>query len=69
MYKNRAIFSGRLSEIFGKDVLDMDKFSRTIGYRRLAEETYNTLSDEYKNLMQAFADGVNDYIDNIKLSP
>ena len=68
MYKNRAIFSGRLSEIFGPDVINLDKFARTIGYRRCAEDTYKTLNDEYKNLMQAFADGVNDYIENIKIS-
>ena len=43
MFKNRAIFSGRLSEIFGPDALQLDKFARTIGYRRIATETWKTL--------------------------
>ena len=36
MFKNRAIFSGELSLVFGADALPIDKFSRTLGYRRIA---------------------------------
>jgi len=36
MFKTRAIFSGELSEVFGADALPIDKFSRTLGYRRIA---------------------------------
>jgi len=36
MFKNRAIFNGELSEVFGVDALPIDKFSRTLGYRRIA---------------------------------
>jgi len=32
MYKNRAVFQGRLSEIVGAKALEIDKFSRTLGY-------------------------------------
>jgi acyl-homoserine lactone acylase PvdQ len=46
MVKNRAIFSGRMAEIFGDEALPLDQFARTIGYRRIAEQTWNTLSKE-----------------------
>lgn len=47
MFKNRAIFSGRLSELFGPDAVQLDKFSRTLGYRRIATETWKTLDAEH----------------------
>lgn len=68
MVKTRAIFSGTMSEIFGPDALPLDKFSRTLGYRRIAEETWKTLPEENKQVLQAYADGVNDFIKNVKLS-
>jgi acyl-homoserine lactone acylase PvdQ len=36
MVKTRAIFSGRLAELFGPDAVPLDEFARTIGYRRVA---------------------------------
>jgi acyl-homoserine lactone acylase PvdQ len=37
MEKTRRVFTGTLSEIFGEKVLFVDKVSRTIGYKRIAE--------------------------------
>jgi hypothetical protein len=31
-----AFFSGTASEIFGKDALPIDKFTRSVGYKRLS---------------------------------
>ena len=45
MVKNRAVFSGELASMFGADALPLDKFSRTIGYKRIAEKTWATLED------------------------
>jgi penicillin amidase len=47
----RRVFSGTASEIFGKDALPIDKFTRSIGYKRLAQETYDNMSQEDKNMM------------------
>jgi len=65
MEATRRVFSGTASELFGEKALSIDKFTRTLGYKRLAEATYKTLSEEEKNILQAYADGVNAFIDNI----
>ena len=54
MEKQRRMVSGRLSEIFGKKAVNMDKFSLTIGYRKVAQETWDTtglLSDFTKSAL------------------
>lgn len=65
MIKTRAIFSGRLAELFGADAVPLDEFARTLGYRRIAQETYKTLTAENKRLLQNYADGVNDFMSSI----
>ena len=60
--------SGRLSEIFGEDGIALDKFSLTCGYYKTAKETWETpglLRDEDRTLLQAYTDGVNDFIDGV----
>lgn len=59
---SRRQASGRLSEVVGKATIDRDKFFRTIGLRRAAEESYQQYSSEGKNVLKWFADGVNAYI-------
>lgn len=54
--------------MFGSEALPLDKFSRTIGYRRIAEQTYKTMNEEDKDALQAYADGVNDFIQNVGIS-
>lgn len=54
--------SGRLSEMFGKGQLETDMFLRTLGWRELAEQEYNSADPEAKAIMQAYADGVNAYL-------
>lgn len=59
----RHMTSGRLSEMFGKGQVATDEFLRTLGWRRVAQEEYDTkLSDETKKNLQSYADGVNDYL-------
>jgi len=59
----RHMTSGRLSEMFGKSQVSTDEFLRTLGWRRVAQEEYDTkLSDETKKYLQSYADGVNDYL-------
>lgn len=67
MDKSRKLTSGRLSEFFGEKALDMDKFSLSVGYRRMAEETWNSdlLPEEDRKILQAYADGVNDFLDGV----
>jgi len=53
---------GRLSEIFGKKALDYDKFSRTIGFYRIAETIYKKLDSESKAILNSYVEGINQYI-------
>jgi len=59
MERNRKVFSGRVSELFGKAALPMDKFSRSLGYKRLAEEVIKATDADQIKILQAYCDGVN----------
>ncbi|MFD0315556.1 penicillin acylase family protein [Streptomyces flavalbus] len=60
----RHMTSGRLSEMFGKSQIDNDEFLRTLGWDRVAREEYdNKLSDETKKYLDAYARGVNAYLE------
>jgi penicillin amidase len=59
----RRIGAGRLSELFGKSQLDTDSFIRTLDWRGAAKRDLAVLSDQAKAYLQAYADGVNAFID------
>lgn len=65
---SRRQASGRLSELIGEATLEQDKYFRTLGLRRAAEKSYDLYSDDAKDVLQYFADGVNAYIDQAKQS-
>ena len=71
MDMSRRGVSGRLSEILGTGFLETDYFTLTVGFMRAAEKNYRLLSPEAKKLLDAYAAGVNAYLDdNLKrLSP
>ncbi|MEU0372485.1 penicillin acylase family protein [Streptomyces sp. NPDC006283] len=59
----RHMTSGRLSEMFGAGQVETDAFLRTLGWRRVAQQEYDTkLSPETKKFLKAYADGVNAYL-------
>jgi len=60
----RRIGAGRLSEIFGDSTLANDEFIRTLGWRQAAENDWAVMSDEGKKAVQAYANGVNAWIDS-----
>ena len=59
---NRHVTGGRISELVGESQLDTDKYLRTMGWRRVAEQEWALASRESKKVLQAYADGVNAYI-------
>jgi penicillin amidase len=61
---NRRVASGTLSEICGEATLDTDRFIRTLGWRRVAEEEAEALEGEALSALEAFSAGVNAYIDS-----
>jgi penicillin amidase len=60
----RHISSGRLSELFGASTVAQDRFIRTLGWRQSAERDYNALSPDARAAVDAYAEGVNDWIDD-----
>jgi penicillin amidase len=58
----RRAGQGRLSEIAGPDLVGVDKFIRTLGFYRLAESSVSALSPEAQKTLQAYADGVNAFL-------
>ena len=52
----RRLSKGRLSEIFGERLLEVDKISRTIGFGRIAERDYKELKlkKDYKEIDEIF---------------
>jgi penicillin amidase len=58
----RHIGSGRLSEMFGAGELDTDRFLRTLGWARVAQQELNQADPETLSILQAYADGVNAYL-------
>lgn len=65
MYKNKYITSGRMSELFGERALCIDKFSRSLGYQEIAKSTFASLEAPMQNALQAYADGVNDFVASV----
>ncbi len=62
MEMNRRIAAGRLAEVLGEPALDTDKFLRTIGIARTAQSIYQNLDAEHRDLLEAYAAGVNAYL-------
>jgi len=69
----RRVAAGELSEIlppklFGENVLKLDKRQRILGLRMMAEQSASQLSGDKKDYFEAYARGVNAYIESHKNS-
>lgn len=62
MEMQRRLGSGRLSEILGEPTVAVDRFVRTVGLNRAAEEEVRSLPAETRRALEAYAAGVNTYI-------
>ncbi len=58
----RHVGSGRLSEMLGSNTLDTDQFLRTVGWERVARQELDLLDAQTRDMLQAYADGVNAYL-------
>ena len=66
MELQRRVGQGRLAEVFGPDRLGVDKFIRTLGFYREAESSFAALAPWAQKRLQAYADGVNAFLDTHK---
>lgn len=66
----RHVTAGRVSELVGENenALAADRVIRTLGWRRVAEQEWDLLSEETRALFEAYADGVNAYLENREAS-
>jgi acyl-homoserine-lactone acylase len=58
----RLMAEGRLAEMAGPGVLEMDRFMRAVNLKRSAEALYNNASPRMKKFFEVYARGVNDYL-------
>jgi penicillin G amidase len=66
---NRRIGSGRVSEILGIEGLESDKFFKTLGLSHVASSILGQLDQDTKMALDAYANGVNDYIAKARAKP
>jgi penicillin amidase len=69
MEMNRRIGSGRLAEILGPAALEADRFTRTLGLRRVAAENLASYDDDTRRLLEAYAAGVNAFLAGDQVLP
>ncbi|HSK26147.1 MAG TPA: penicillin acylase family protein [Jiangellales bacterium] len=60
----RHVTSGRLSELFGESQVETDTFLRTLGWRRVAQAELPLLDPASRRYLQAYAEGVNAWLDS-----
>ena len=65
----RLLASGRLSEVVGSATLPIDRAMRTVGLHRLAERTYRSLPDPLVRILDAYAAGVNAFLETRRGAP
>jgi penicillin amidase len=69
MEMNRRIGSGRLAEVLGAPALEADRFMRTLGLRRVAEANLERYDAETRRPLDAYAAGVNAFLDSRPVLP
>ena len=62
MEVQRRVGRGTMSEAFGDAGIDVDKFSRTTGFYDSALQNVDDLDPDIKERIQAYVNGVNDFI-------
>jgi penicillin G amidase len=60
----RRLAAGELSAVVGPSTLESDRDSRRLRMRRVAEQVYAEMRESDKSAMQAYARGVNAYIES-----
>ncbi len=58
----RHVGSGELSKMFGKGQVETDAFLRSLGWKQTAEAEWERLDSESKDILLAYAAGVNAYL-------
>jgi penicillin amidase len=62
MEYQRRLGQGRLSEVLGAKTLNVDQMMRTLGLHTAARSAFNTLDEDTKQSLIAYAEGINTWI-------
>ena len=63
MEQNRRIARGTLAEVFGESALEVDRFSRIVGFRRAAQLEAAQVDAETRASIEAYIGGINHYLE------
>lgn len=66
---NRRAGRGELSVLFGEKTVDKDRYLKTIGLYRTAQKGYRAMGPRARNIIMAYTEGVNAYIDTVSALP
>ena len=71
MEKMRRLVRGTLAELFGESALVIDEFMRYVGLARVTTATWEngSVDAEEAEILQAYAAGVNDYVQGVQMMP
>jgi len=58
--------NGTLSEVLGKDYVELDVFNRLIGFSRISKQVYSGLDEQSKNILEYYTNGINFFIEENK---
>jgi penicillin amidase len=59
----RRVTQGRLSEVLGKDLIDVDILMRSLRMSEKSEQLYKESSPEIRAIFEAYCDGINQFIE------
>ena len=60
---NQMYVEGRFAEFLGEDLIELDRFSRTIGFWRIAGELEKQAESRELQILQAYSNGINQFIE------
>jgi penicillin amidase len=63
----RRLVAGRLAEVLGREALPADRWLRTLGMRRVAEQEVDLLGDTIRAYLAAYVAGINAWIERRRL--
>lgn len=58
----RRTSQGKLAEILGPDLLEIDRFYRSIQFEKIAKKIWKSMDKDTRLMLQSYSDGVNYYI-------
>jgi penicillin amidase len=66
---HRAMAAGRLSEYFGKEALEFDRYMRSLQLSKIAARELLLLNTQNVNFLQAYTAGINEYMKGLTIRP